>query len=421
MLNLVIVGLNHRTAELDIRQRAAFPVPQLPDMLKRMTQQPGIEEGMIISTCNRVELLSRVEKPEKGIDTLEAFFSETCEVPAEKLKAHLYRHVDHQAVRHAFRVASSLDSMILGEAQILGQVKSFYGIAAGAATVGYYLNSLMQAAFHTAKRVRAETSIGEFSVSVSSAAVELARKIFGDLRNKKILIVGTGEMGQVAAQHLVSAGANLIRVTNRNPDAARKLAESFQGEAVPFDSLARWVARSDIVITSTGSQEILIDRAMAATAASERRHAPIVFIDISVPRNVDPGVAILDNVFCYDVDDLGAVVEANIGERRAAAAHAEKIVDEEVEAFCTRIKSRDVGPVVVQLQDRIEEICRTELERFLRRAGPRNDREIRELEWMVSRIANKIAHPLVMQLRSAHHSSTHRETYLDTIKRIFNL
>ncbi len=160
---------------------------------------------------------------------------------------------------------------------------------------------------------------------------------------------------------------------------------------------------------------------MAATAASERRHAPIVFIDISVPRNVDPGVATLDNVFCYDVDDLGAVVEANIGERRAAAAHAEKIVDEQVEVFCARIKSRDIGPVVVQLQDRIEEICRTELERFLRRAGPRNDREIRELEWMVSRIANKIAHPLVMQLRSAHHSSTHRETYLDTIKRIFNL
>lgn len=421
MLNLVIVGLNHRTAELDVRQRAAFPVPQLPDVLKRMTQQAGIEEGMIISTCNRVELLSRVEKPEKGIDALEAFFSETCDVPTEKLKDHLYRHVGYQAVRHVFRVTSALDSMILGEAQILGQVKSFYGIAVGASTVGYYLNSLMQAAFHTAKRVRTETSIGEFSVSVSSAAVELARKIFGELRDKRILIVGSGEMGEVAARHMAANGANRIRVTNRNPETAQALAAKFQGESVPFDSLARWLARSDIVITTTGSPDILVDRAMAQLAASERRHAPLVFIDISVPRNVDPAVCAIDNVFCYDVDDLGAVVEANIAERRQAAALAEKIVDEEVDAFCTRLKSRDLGPVVVQLQDRIEEICRTELQRFMKRGGPHNEHETQELEWMVSRIAGKIAHPLVMQLRSTHHNPTHREDYLDIIKRIFKL
>jgi glutamyl-tRNA reductase len=421
MLNLVIVGLNHQTAELDLRQRAAFPVSQLPEMLKRMTQRPGIEEGMIISTCNRVELLSRVEKPEKGLDALETFFSENCEVPAEKLKSHLYRHAGHQAVRHVFRVASSLDSMILGEAQILGQVKSFYGIAAGAATVGYYLNSLMQAAFHTAKRVRAETSIGEFSVSASSAAVELARKIFGDLHDKRILIVGSGKMGEVAAQHMTASGAERIRVTNRNPDAAQRLAARFQGEAVPFDSLARWIAQSDIVITSTGSPDILIDRPMAHAAAAERRHEPIVFIDISVPRNVDPAVGTLDNVFCYDVDDLGAVVEANIAERRAAAAQAENIVDEEVEAFCARIKSRDVGPLIVQLQDRIENICKSELQRFMRRVGPHDGRETKELEWMVSRIANKIAHPLVMQLRGTHHNPTHREVYLDTLKHIFKL
>jgi glutamyl-tRNA reductase len=421
MLNLVIVGLNHRTAELDMRQRAAFPVAELPVALKRMTQQPGIEEGMIISTCNRVELLSRVEKLETGIDALEAFLSESCETPAEELKNHLYRHVGNQAARHVFHVASSLDSMILGEAQILGQMKSFYGIAVGALTVGYHLNSLMQAAFHTAKRVRAETGIGEFSVSVSSAAVELARKIFGDLSDKRILIIGSGKMGETAARHMASSGASFIRVTNRNPEKAQKLAAQFQGEAVPFENLARWVARSDIVITSTGSQDMLIDRSMAQAAIRERRNAPIVFIDISVPRNVDPAVGTIDNVFCYDVDDLGAVVEANLGERRRAATLAEKIIEEEVEAFCVRLRSHDVGPVVAQLQGRIEEICRMELQRFMKRAGPRNERETQELKSMASRIAGKIAHPLVVQLRGTHHSPTRREVYLDTIKRIFKL
>ena len=421
MLNLVIVGLNHRTAELDIRQRAAFPADEIPEALKRMTRQPGIEEGMIIATCNRVELLSRVEQPDQGIQTLEDFLSETCEVPAARLRDKLYRHVGNQAVRHVFRVASSLDSMILGEAQILGQVKSFYGIAVGAATTGYHLNSLMQAAFHTAKRVRAETSIGEFSVSVSSAAVELARKIFDDLGDKTILIVGSGEMGEAAARHLASNGASRIRVANRNPESAQKLAAEFQGEAVPFENLGKWIARSDIVITSTGSQEILIDRSMAQAAARERKNTPIVFIDISVPRNVDPSVNTIDNVFCYDVDDLGAVVEANFEERRKAATQAEKIVEEEVELYCARFKSRDVGPVVVQLQERIENICKSELQRFMKRAGPRDERETQELEWMVSRIASKIAHPLVVQLRGMNHNPTNREVYLETIKRIFKL
>ena len=376
---------------------------------------------MIISTCNRVELLSRAEVPESGLEQLQAFLADRCGIPADQMNGAIYRHAGRHAVRHVFRVASSLDSMILGEAQILGQIKSFYGLAVGSATVGYYLNSLMQAAFHTAKRVRAETNIGEFSVSVSSAAVELSRKIFGTLEHKNILIVGSGKMGEIAARHMTSSGASRIRVTNRNPEAAHELATRFEGEAVPFQDLATWIARSDIVIVSTGSREILIDRAMAQAAIWQRRHAPIIFIDISVPRNVDPAVGTIDNVFCYDVDDLGAVVDANIGERQNAALLAERIVEEEVEAFATRIKSREVGPLVAQLQDRIEEICRTELQRFMKRAGPRNDREIEELEWMVSRIAGKIAHPLVMQVRSSRLGDAHQDVYLDTIKSIFKL
>jgi glutamyl-tRNA reductase len=421
MFNLLVIGLNHRTAELDVRQRAAFPVQQLPDTLRRMTRDPRVEEAMIISTCNRVELLSRVERIDPGIDALEHFFASNCEIQPERLKAHLYRHTGRQAVHHVFRVASSLDSMVLGEAQILGQVKNFYGIAADAATVGYYLNNLMQAAFHTAKRVRSETSIGEFSVSVSSAAVELALKIFGDLKNKRILIVGSGEMGEAAVRHLTANGATQIRVANRSAEAAQRLAERFQGEAVPLDELIQWIARSDIVITSTASQDILVGRAMAQAAHAQRRHHPLVFIDISVPRNVDPAVGSIDNVFCYDVDDLAAVVEASISERHTAASTAEQIVEEEVEAFCARIKSRDFGHAVSQLQDRIAAICRTELQRYLRRNGQRDEREARELEWMVARIANKIAHPLVVQMRNSHPNPTHHEFYLETIKRIFGI
>jgi len=421
MLKLVLVGLNHRTADLDVRQRAAFPAQNLPEVLNRLTQKPGIEEGMIISTCNRVELLSRAEVPENGIEHLQEFLAERCGIPADKVADLTYSHVGRQAVRHVFRVASALDSMVLGEAQILGQMKSFYGVAVGAATIGFYLNSLMQAAFHTAKRVRAETNIGEFSVSVSSAAVELSRKIFGTLAQKSILIVGSGKMGEIAARHMTSSGASSIRVTNRSPEAARALAERFQGEAVSFQDLALWIARSDVVIVSTGSPDILIDRAMAQSVVWKRRHEPIVFIDISVPRNVDPEVGALDNVFCYDVDDLGAVVDANMGERQNAAAIAEKIVDEEVEAFAARIKSREVGPLVAQLQDRIEGICRAELQRYIKRVQPRDERELEELEWMVSRIAGKIAHPLVMQLRGNPHNAAYREAYLDTIRSIFKL
>jgi glutamyl-tRNA reductase len=421
MLNLVIIGLNHRTADLDVRQQAAFPADQLPEILLRFKQQPGIQEGMIVSTCNRVELLSRVDHPQNGVAALEKFFSENCAIPAAKLLSHLYHYIGRDAVNHVFRVASSLDSMILGEAQILGQVKNFFGIASSAETIGYYLNNLMQAAFHTAKRVRTETRIGEFPVSASSAAVELSRKVFGDLKDKAILVVGSGKMGEVAVRHMVASGAKIIRVANRNPEAAHKLADRFHGQAVRFDQLAYWLIHSDIIITSTGSRDILIDRPMAQKAASERRHAPMIYIDISVPRNVDPSVTTIDNVFAYDIDDLGAVVEANLTERRMAASHAERIIEEEIEAFCTRIEARDVGPVISRLQGRIEEMCSSELQRFLKRNGSRDQREIQELEAMVSRIAGKLAHPLISSLRSNHHPPNHRDFYLDTLKRIFKL
>jgi glutamyl-tRNA reductase len=353
-----------------------------------------------------------------GDQILENFLSDESGIHLPDLKSRLYCHVDAEAVRHVLRVASSLDSMVLGEPQILGQVKSFYGLAVEARTVGPFLNTIAQSAFRVAKRIRSDTSIGEYSVSISSAAVELARKIFGSLKDRSILIIGAGKMGEVAVRHLAAAGAKTIRVINRSLDAARELARRFDGTAVPFDQLTYWMSLSDVILVSTGAQQVIVTRAMAQGVMAGRKHAPVVFVDISVPRNVDPEVGSIDNVFCYDIDDLGAVVDANLEERRKEAATAERIVEQEVASLCARLRSLDVGPVVVQVQDRIGEICRAELERYLRKNGPREPGEVKELESMISRIASKIAHPLVTHVRSIHQDQ-HQQAYLESIKRMF--
>jgi glutamyl-tRNA reductase len=420
MANLVIVGLNHRTAELDFRQLASFDAEELAIGLNQLSGRPGILEAVIVSTCNRVEFLSNINQDAGGIESIETFLSEYSQIPLSQLRTKLYQYTDTQAIRHVFRVASSLDSMILGEPQILGQLKSCYSAAIDAGTVGTYLNSLLQAAFRTAKRVRSETSIGEYSVSVSSAAVELVRKIFGDLQKKSILIVGAGEMGEAAIRYLADTGAHNLYLTNRSPQAAQDLARRFNGIAVPFTELRQWIAHSDIVFTSTGASEILIDQSMVQHIMHERKNEPIAFIDISVPRNVDPEVGNIDNVFCYDVDDLQAVVEANLHERLKDAATAEKIIDQEVESFCAKIKSLEIAPVVSQVQGKIEEICKSELERYFRKTGPQESKQIQELESMVSRIAGKIAHPLVMQLRNGQ-DSLHGAATMELIKKIFKL
>jgi glutamyl-tRNA reductase len=419
MFNLLLVGLNHRTAKVDVRQRASFKAEQLPQQLQRLSACPGIREAIIVSTCNRVEILTRVDSQGEASGTVEGFLSEFSGIDLPQLQAALYRYEDEQAVRHLFRVACSLDSMILGEPQILGQLKSCYGTAVDTQTVGSFLNALLQSAFRIAKRVRTETSIGEYPVSVSSAAVELVSKIFGDLQKKSILIVGAGKMGEAAVNHLAAIGAKAFYVTNRSPEAARDLAGKFNGIAVPFSELNSWIGRVDIVITSTAATDMLINRSMVEAVMHERKGAPIAFIDISVPRNIDPGIGKIDNVFCYDIDDLGAVVEANQHERLQAASAAEKIIEQEVQTFCQKAKSTEVGPVVQQVQGHIEEICKSELERYLRKTGAMEPKKIQDLETMITRIAGKIAHPLVVQLRNEHRSQNESAAYMDLIKRTF--
>ncbi len=416
MIKFVLTGLNHRTADLDFRQLASFNGDQIKAGLQRLSVTPGVLEAIIISTCNRVEILIRTDEQADGVGTIETFLSAHSEIPLPQLKPRLYQYADEQAVRHLFRVASSLDSMILGEPQILGQVKSCYSAAVEARSVGTCFNSLLQSAFRVAKRVRTETNIGEYPVSVSSAAIELVGKIFGDLGKKSVLIVGAGKMGEAALRHLSDSGVRSLYLANRNPDTARDLAARFQALAVPFEKLVEWIPRADIVFTSTGAPETLIDCAMVQRAMHERKNEPLAFIDISVPRNVDPKVGAIENVFCYDIDDLQAVVEANLHERVKAAAAAEKIVEQEVQSFCAKLKSFDAAPVMMQVQGRIEEICRLELHRYLKKTGPQEPKEIKELESMLARIAGKIAHPLLLKLRNS--QDPDNAAYMDLISRI---
>jgi glutamyl-tRNA reductase len=420
MSDLVLIGLNHRTAEVGIRERAAIQADRMPDALKELSSREGIRESMILSTCNRVELLSLADDNKQGIVALESFLSQYSQLSSQDLESRIYQHTGDQVVRHVFRVASSLDSMILGEPQILGQVKSSYSLAVEAQTVGSCLNSLLQAAFRAAKRVRSETGIGEYSVSVGSAIVELSRKILGNLKDKRILIIGTGKMGEMAVRHLVSSGAETVQVANRSADAARDLAERFHTLAVPFEDLRSAMTRSDVIITSTGAAEILIDHSMVQQAMHQRKNAPFVFIDISVPRNVDPSVSSIDNVFCYDIDDLGAVVEANTLERRRESARAEKIVEQEAQSFCAKLRAKDLTPIAMQIQDSIEGICQSELQRHLRKIGTYSPRETQELESMVSRIAGKIAHPLLAQLKTLHQDPSRQDAYMDFIRQMFH-
>jgi glutamyl-tRNA reductase len=421
MSKLVLIGLNHRTADVAIREKLSFPDAELPLLLRSLSSRSNIRESAILSTCNRVEVAVEAVDGDAASSEIERFLAERAAVLPQVLAPSLYRHRDEQAVRHVFRVASSLDSLVLGEPQILGQVKDAFSAAVTAGSAGSFLNSLYQTAFRVAKRVRAETNIGEHAVSVSSAAVELAMKVFEDLHRRSVLTVGAGEMGELAVRHLSSAGVRTIRVTNRNPQAARELADRFGGEAVPFEQLGDWLYRSDIVITSTGARDYLIGLPMVHQAMARRRHQPLVFIDIAVPRNVDPAAVGVDNVFCYDVDDLDAVVNANMDERRREADLAEKLIEQEVERFWTRLRSVDVGPVVQEIQSRITEICEAERERFVRRAAPMSEKDARELEIMIGRIANKVAHPFISHLRTAGQDPARQQAYADMIRRILGL
>ncbi|MFO0773360.1 MAG: glutamyl-tRNA reductase [Nitrospiraceae bacterium] len=420
-MHLILVGLSHKTAPVEIRERLAVPESRIGEALTRLRAYPSVKEGLLLSTCNRVEVYAVVESVEAGYNSVQEFLADThLSLSSEQLTPHLYWQTADRAIAHLFRVASSLDSMIIGESQILGQFKDAFDAALAHKATGLVLNKIAKKAISVAKRVRTETKIAETAVSVSYAAVELAKQIFSDLSEQQVLLVGAGEMAKLAAKHFIAQGVHDIRVTTRNPQHGADLAKRFDGTAIPFEHYPTEMAQADIVLCSTGASKYLITADMVQRAVRARGNRPMFLIDISVPRNIDPAVRDIDNAFLFDIDDLKQRVEQNREERLREAEKAERLVSEEVTVIEQWFKSLEVTPTIVALRTRAESIAQAELARAQARLGcmAPQDREL--VESLAQAIANKLVHGAMVTLKSEA-TSPSSDLYVDAARRFFNL
>jgi len=419
-MKISITGVNHKTAPVEVRERLNFEAARLPRALQELKRKQGLFEGMILSTCNRVEVALATDEAADAAGLTEEFLSTTQRLEPGTLAPYLYRHDDAEAIRHLFRVAASLDSMVVGEPQILGQLKGAYAAAKAEGMLAGTLEFIVTNAFRVAKRVRTETEIGESAVSVSYAAVELARQIFGNLDKRAVMIVGAGKMSELAARHLRRAGARQVFVTNRTRDRAVEMAELFNGSVVEYDRFKAALSEVDIVITSSGAPHYLIQADDMRRVIEQRRNRPMFLIDIAVPRNVDPAVNDLDNVFLYDIDDLQQVVEGNLRSRGQEAESAEAIIDEEVERTLTRLRARELTPTIVGLQQSLEEIRVGELGRIQGRLSSLTPEQREAVEALTRGLVNKIAHGPITELRRRA-GEPDGVISIDTIRRAFRL
>src|SRR4030088_215387 len=416
-MRIQLIGVNHTSAPLELRERLAISESRLPDACRDLTAYPGIEEGMVISTCNRVELVTHTTN---GAADLRGFLHDHFHLKAEELESHLYEFREDEAIRHIFRVAASLDSMVVGEPQILGQVKEAYATARAVGAVRAQLDQLLTRAFAVAKRVRTETAVGSSSLSIASVAVELAKKIFGSLNGKSVYLVGAGKMSELAARHLLAHGAASIFVANRTYDRAIRLAHKFDGQAIEFSRLYDSCERADIVITSTGSPHFIFRPEHGEKLMALRRNRPMFFIDIAVPRDVDPEMNKLDGIFVYDIDDLQQAVSSHVADRKKEAERAADIIESEVERFQARLQTLDVVPTIVSLQDHLETIRQAEIDRVRGRLGPLSPEQELAIDTLTHGIVNKIMHTPISTLKTAARESE-ATTVVDIVRRLFNL
>jgi glutamyl-tRNA reductase len=399
-MNLALVGINHRTAPVEVRERMNIPEERLGQAVTDLAHREGIKEGLILSTCNRVEVIANAQNNIAVEPVIRRFLADHHRCDLSMYEPHFYGYQQQQVIEHLFRVASSLDSMILGEPQILGQLKQAYSAARQAGALNGTLNEIVLQALAVARKVRRDTAIGTSAVSVSYAAVELARKIFRDLTGTTIFVIGAGKMSEIAAKNLIRSGASAIFVSNRTYERATELAQAFHGTAIRFEQLFDHVQKADIVICSTAAPHYVILREHAEKWLAARKNRPIFFIDISVPRNVDPAINQLDNAFVYDIDDLGQVVEANKKEREREAAWAEEIVQGEVQKAMRRLASREVVPTIVALEQRLEHIRESELERYRGRLNALSAQQREAVDALTKGILNKILHGPITELKS---------------------
>ncbi|PYN76019.1 MAG: glutamyl-tRNA reductase [Candidatus Rokuibacteriota bacterium] len=417
---LFVAGLSHRNAPVELREQLAVDEDKLRELLRDIAGMGILREALILSTCNRVEVYAVADVPGEART---ATFRQLCRhrgVEPASVEAVLYTHAEGDAVRHAFRVASSLDSMMIGEPQILGQVKDAFALAQSCEAIGPALHSLFSQAFAVAKKVRTETEIARHAVSVSFAAVELAKKIFAGLDGKAVLLVGAGKMSELAARHLVEQGAFPLYVANRTWARAQELARALAGTPVPFEALPTALATVDIVIASTGAPEPVIRLGTVQRIVSARRGRPLFFIDIAVPRNVESAVGTLDGVYCYDIDDLKQVVDANIRERVREAHRAEALVEREVAKFLAKLGDVEVIPTIVSLRERLEAIRAGEVKRTLTRLPDVTPATREAIEALSTAIVNKILHAPITKLRESSRAGSPR-SWLELVHELFGL
>jgi glutamyl-tRNA reductase len=406
-MSIVLVGVNHKSAPIEVRERLAFTEDACATGLRSLVDGEVVREGLIVSTCNRVEVLTETANGRLSETTERVihFLSRSDNLPRSFFETHLYQHTEDEAVRHLFRVTSSLDSMVVGEPQVLGQVRRAYSIALEAGTAGRILNRLVHHAFRVAKRVRTETGIGANAVSISYMAVELGKKIFNSLEGQTALLIGAGEMAELSARHLVNAGVSRVLLANRSEGPAERLAGELGGKAVSLDNLANHLAEADIVICSTAADHYVITEQMAREALVRRRNRPSFFIDISVPRNIDPAVGDIPNVFVFDIDDLESVISSNIREREREAQRAELIVESEIMQFQQALRVLDIGPTMGAVRQKLQDIAKLELDRQRNRLGPLTAEQESAVEALLTSTVNKISHPLLSHMRRSYDAS----------------
>jgi len=417
---LFVAGMNHRTAPVALREQLALEEDKIREILADLAGRGLLEEVMILSTCNRVEVYGVAAVPGEARSLAFGRLASQRGLAWRDLEPLVYTVTGEEAALHAFRVAASLDSMVLGEPQILGQVKDAFALAQSAGTAGPVLHALMSQAFSAAKRVRSETEVGRLAVSISHAAVELARKIFDGLEGRSVLLVGAGEMSELAARHLVDQGALPVYVANRTWSRAQELARSLGGTPVPFEQMDGTLAVVDIVITSTAAPVPIVTAAQVRAALQTRRGRPLFLIDIAVPRNVDPAVNDLENAFCYDIDDLRSVVESNLKERQREALRAQALLEREVVKFAARLQQLDVVPTIVSLREKLETIRRAELERALARLPGSGEETRRVMEALSQAIVNKVLHAPMVKLKDSSRAG-HGRRWTEMISELFGL
>jgi len=392
MRDIVLLGLNHKTAPVDVRECIAFTPEETDQALMMLRDNPAIGESVLFSTCNRIELLMAVDECEAAVNLAKQFIAEFKKVPLSQFEKSLYQYVGDEAVRHTLQVAASLDSMVVGEPQILGQMKEAYRKATVEKTSGVILNKLLHRTFFVAKKIRTETGIGDHAVSISYAAIELGKKIFGDLEGKRVMLVGAGEMAELAVEHLIRNRAGTITVANRTFSRGVELADRFRGKAIKFEEIISCIKDVDIVISSTGATDYVLRKNQIKEAMKSRRNRSLFFIDIAVPRDIDPEINRINNAYVYDIDDLKGIVDENIEDRNREAVKAQRIIDEAVIGFRKWYDTLEVVPTIVSLRGKVEAIARQELDKTLGPMSHLSDIDKQAIERMTAALVNKILH-----------------------------